>query len=156
MPGFTLLLGADRGEREATFAKAINAIRARVGTPVALGRYHWTEPWGFADDQLFLNQAVQVETALEPARLLDELLAIEASLGRARPGDGGYAPRPIDIDILFAGGRIINLPRLVVPHPKVHLRAFALGPAADIVPALVHPKLGRTVLELLDGPQLRP
>lgn len=150
MAEFTVLLGADRGEPQATFARATALMEARIGTVLATSRDHWTEPWGFEDDQLFLNRAVLLESALPPAQVMETLLAIEQELGRVRPAQGGPAPRPIDLDILFIGDRSIDVPGLTVPHPLVHRRPFALGPAADIVPGLVHPYLGRTVLQLLN------
>ncbi|MCO6482833.1 MAG: 2-amino-4-hydroxy-6-hydroxymethyldihydropteridine diphosphokinase [Flavobacteriales bacterium] len=150
MAEFTLLFGADRGDRQAAFAAARARLEQRVGAIVATSREHWTEPWGFQDDQPFLNRAVLVESNLEPVRVMAELLTIEKELGRERPAAARYAPRTIDLDILFIGERVIDGPELTVPHPRVHERAFALAPAADLVPALVHPLLGRTVLDLLN------
>lgn len=150
MAEYTLLLGADRGDPAATFEQAFAAIRERIGPIGAFSREHWTTPWGFQGDRLFLNRAVLVDSGLEPGKLMDELLAIEAALGRKRSAGEGYAPRVIDIDVLFAGQRVINRPNLVVPHPKVQFRHFALAPAADIVPALIHPLLGESVWDLLN------
>lgn len=146
----TLLLGANRGNPHATFARATTLIEDRIGTILAASRDHWTAPWGFEDDHLFLNRALLVELRHDPREVMDKLLAIELELGRIRNGGQRFTPRTIDIDVLFIGGTILHAPNLEVPHPRVHERAFALGPAADIVPGLVHPVLQRTVLELLD------
>ncbi len=145
-----LLLGGNMGEVRDTFARAIGLIEARIGPVRSSSRDHWTEPWGFADTRLFLNRALLVPTALPADAVLDQCLAIERELGRVRRPGGGYGPRTIDIDILFFGASVIHRPGLTLPHPRVHERLFALGPAADIAPDLLHPVLGRTVLDLLN------
>jgi 2-amino-4-hydroxy-6-hydroxymethyldihydropteridine diphosphokinase len=150
MAEMLLLLGGDRGDLPATFVRAGALIAGRIGPVVAQSRDHWTEPWGFTDDRLFLNRALLVASDRDPQEVMREALRIERELGRERTPGGGYGPRTIDIDILFIGGAVIDTPELVVPHPRVHQRAFALGPAADLAPDLVHPTLRRTVLDLLN------
>ncbi len=145
-----LLLGGNIGDVRTTLSKAEENIASRIGPVLSRSRDHWTEPWGFEDDRLFLNRALLVESAHDPMRLMEECLAIERELGRTRDGALGYSARTIDIDILFIGDRVITDPGLTVPHPRVQDRAFALGPAADIAPDLVHPVLRRSVLELLN------
>lgn len=146
-----LLLGGNIGDARGTFARAEALIGERAGRIAARSRDHWTEPWGFNDERLFLNRALVVETALAPAALMQGLLGIEAELGRQRSAADRYSARAIDIDILLIGERVVELPSLVVPHPRLHERAFALGPAADIAPGWRHPRLGGTVLQLLRG-----
>lgn len=150
MAEYVLLLGADRGDVAGTFMEATQQI-GMLGAVLAESRNHWTEPWGMEDKALFLNRALLVESALGPHEMMQALLKIEERLGRVRSPGRGPQPRTIDIDILFIGHQVINAPGLVVPHPRVHERAFALGPAADLVPGLVHPVLGSTVLELLNA-----
>jgi 2-amino-4-hydroxy-6-hydroxymethyldihydropteridine diphosphokinase len=145
-----LLLGSDRGDPVALCARAEGLIAERVGTVVARSRDHWTEPWGFTDPELFLNRALVVATELPPAALMARLLAIETLLGRVRAAGEGPAPRTIDIDILWMGHRVVQGGIATLPHPRLHQRAFALGPAADLAPDWRHPLLGRTVLEMLD------
>lgn len=145
-----LLLGGNIGNLAGTFAHAEAALEQADVRIAARSRDHVTEPWGFVDERPFLNRALLADTTLRPEELLERCLAVERLLGRERNAQQGYAARNIDIDILFLGDRVIDLPGLVVPHPRVHERAFALGPAADIAPALVHPVLGRTVLQLLN------
>lgn len=156
MAEFTLLLGADLGDPPATFARATALIARRIGTVLATSRDHWTDPWGFQSDRPFLNRALLVESAMEPGQVMEALLGIEQELGRVRGAGTGYTSRTIDIDILFAGERVMEQPELTLPHPRVHQRAFALAPAADLVPLLVHPRSGRTVLELLDQVRTLP
>ena len=156
-----LLLGGNVGEVTATQERAVALIAERVGPVLARSRPHWTEPWGFSDPRPFLNQALLVRTALSPRALLTACLAIEHELGRVRPAllrrrlregaaGGGYAARTIDIDILLIDGTVVKDADLAVPHPRLHERAFALAPAADVTPGWRHPVLGRTVLQLLD------
>ena len=148
-----LLLGGNLGDVKRAFSVAESMKWDRTEPPksriLARSRDHWTEPWGFSDERLFLNRALLVSTTLEPLELLSELLTIERALGRNRCDEERYASRTIDIDILLIGDQVIDLPGLVVPHPRMHERAFALEPAADIVPEWVHPVLGRCVMEML-------
>lgn len=144
-----LLLGADQGDVRSTFARAEEAIAARCGPVLARSRDHWTEPWGFAGPALFLNRALLIGTALAAEVLMDRLLGIERELGRVRGGEG-YASRCIDIDILLWGAERIDRPGVQVPHPRLHERAFALAPAADLLPLTVPPGRDRTLLQLLD------
>lgn len=145
-----LLLGGNEGTPSVTLATAEGLIGERIGTVRARSRDHWTEPWGFEDPRLFLNRALCVSTDLAPEALLNEALAIEALLGRKRVNGPKYTSRPMDIDVLFFGDSVLELPRLKVPHPRMQQRAFALSPLADIAPSLIHPTLGRSVLQLLN------
>lgn len=145
-----LLLGGNVGRPVETLQRAEEAIGARCGRIVARSRDHWTEPWGFSDERLFLNRALLVRSASSLPELLATVLSIETELGRVRDPLQRFAARTIDIDLLLAGERILTTPDLVLPHPRLHQRAFALAPAVDIVPHWRHPLLGRTVLQLLN------
>jgi 2-amino-4-hydroxy-6-hydroxymethyldihydropteridine diphosphokinase len=145
-----VLFGGNSGDPALTLQAALVLISGRIGPVLARSRDHWTEPWGFTDDRLFLNKAVIIDTALAPEAVMEALLAIEGELGRMRSPDVRYAARAIDLDILFIGSEVIDRPGLIVPHPRVHQRTFALGPAADVAPDLVHPLSGRPVLDLLN------
>jgi 2-amino-4-hydroxy-6-hydroxymethyldihydropteridine diphosphokinase len=145
-----LLLGGNTGDPVYTVGAAITRIEERIGRVVARSRDHWTEPWGFTDDRLFLNVALRVSTCLAPEHVLEECLAIEADLGRVRVPGVGPGPRPIDIDLLLFGGLVVTGPGVEVPHPRLDQRTFALAPLADIAPAMVHPVNGRSVLALLN------
>jgi 2-amino-4-hydroxy-6-hydroxymethyldihydropteridine diphosphokinase len=80
----------------------------------------------------YVNAVAQVETALEPLALLDALQQLESQTGRERPYRN--APRTLDLDLLLYGGERMATPRLVVPHPRMHERAFVLVPLAEIAP----------------------
>ena len=116
-----------------------------------VSRVSWiyrTEPVGNVDQDWFLNCAAVIETSLDPFELLDRLLRIERAMGRVRTISSG--PRIIDIDILLAGERQINTEALTVPHPRMHERAFALYPSAEIAAEMRHPLFEATVGDLLE------
>jgi 2-amino-4-hydroxy-6-hydroxymethyldihydropteridine diphosphokinase len=145
-----LLLLGNMGDPAATLGKAIGMLGQSAGSVLAVSRDHWTEPWGFADDRLFLNKAVLLRTELAPEQLMAECLRIEQVLGRVRSAGEGYTARPIDIDILLIENQVLNEPSVTVPHPRMHERLFVLAPAADVAPDWVHPLRKRSVLDLLN------
>lgn len=128
--------------REAVFRLHEICLVSRVSS------IYRTEPVGNADQDWFLNCAVVIETSLDPHELLDRLLRIETAMGRVRTIRNG--PRIIDIDILLAGDRSISTAGLTVPHPRMHERAFALYPSAEIAASMRHPILRATVGDLLE------
>ena len=82
-------------------------------------------------------------TRLAPEAFLDALQRLENIHGRVRPAGVVNAPRTLDLDVLLWGEAVIQTPRLTVPHPRMHLRAFVLRPLLDVLPACVIPGLGR-------------
>ncbi len=150
-----LLLGGNEGDPIRTFQRASRRLEVSVGKVLCQSRDHWTLPWGFQAEGLFLNRALLLESHLSPDAIMEQCLGTERALGRIRTGGPGYASRSIDIDILMIGDRVVTSPTLEIPHPRMQQRAFALAPAADIVPAWVHPLLGRSTLQLLND-LLRP
>ena len=145
-----VLFGSNMGDKEKIFAEACRYINNRCGSISDVSSSFESEPWGFEADEWFLNRLIVVETELEPEAMLRELLAIEAELGRVRhPEAIGYASRTADLDILYFGQRVIVTPSLTVPHPRLHLRRFALLPLCDVAPKLVHPVFRATQEELL-------
>jgi len=109
-----------------------------------------SEPWGFEAEEWFLNRVIVLETEMGPERLLEELLGIEKELGRVRhPEVEGYCSRTADLDILYYGDRVVQTPTLTIPHPRLHLRRFALMPLCDVMPNFVHPVFQMTQMELL-------
>jgi len=141
-----LALGTNLGDRMANLRAATAALPPFVRI-LACSPVYETEPWGFTNQPAFLNQALAGETALSPTDLLVHLKKLEANLGRTPTFR--YGPRQIDIDILFYDDLIIETPALVLPHPRLHERAFVLAPLVDIAPNLLHPQLGKTMCELL-------
>ena len=135
-------LGANLGDRERSLRRAIELLGTREGIRVArVSSLRETEPWGPVEQPSFLNAAAELETSLEPRALLDALLAVECGLGRVREGPR-YGPRTIDLDLLVYGDAVVAEPGLVLPHPRLHERRFALEPLAELDPDLVVPGHG--------------
>lgn len=143
-----LLLGSNVGNRAENLQTAIQSMPPRVHV-LRTSRVYQTAPWGYLDQSDFLNQALEAETDLTPLELLNYVKEIEKRMGRHTVIH--YGPRLIDIDILFYGDEIIDLPQLSIPHPMLHERAFTLVPLAELAAEFRHPKLGKTIQELLDG-----
>lgn len=143
MPLVFVGLGANLGDREATIGRAVELLGRTPGVEVvAVSTLRETEPVDYLDQPRFLNGAVALETSLAPRELLDALLAVERVLGRERTGPR-FGPRTIDLDLLLYGDERIDEPGLRVPHPRLHERAFALEPLAELDPALEIPGRGR-------------
>ena len=142
-----LLLGGNLGNRELALAQAMEKIEAHVGEITSNSSIYESEPWGFEDKNQFLNQAIKVNTQLNPQQLLDQLLEIEQSLGRVRTEK--LSARTIDLDILFYGNEKINTETLSIPHPRIQERLFTLLPLAEITTKNDLPVLNRTAQELI-------
>lgn len=135
-------LGSNVGDKEVNLKKAISLLESEEGVWVKrVAPFYRTAPWGFTDQDWFINTVVEIETALPPRELLKILLKIEEKIGRVRKVRWG--PRVIDLDLLLYGDAVINEPDLVVPHPHMTRRAFVLVPLADLDPDLHIPGHGR-------------
>lgn len=144
-----LCLGGNIGDREKALNHAIQKISEQVGVIVAKSTIYETEAWGVESQQAYLNQCIKVKTDLKATELIDVLLLIEKELGRERTINHIYEPRTIDIDILFYNNDIINESKLLVPHPRLHLRKFVLIPLEEIASNYLHPLLNKTIFNLL-------
>ena len=134
-------LGANIGEPRRQLLAAIEELMGLPDTQLVLvsGIYR-SDPVGYADQPDFLNAVVQLDTELAPEALLDHLQQIENRHGRERPFPG--APRTLDLDLLLHGNQSIASPRLTVPHPRMHERAFVLEPLTEIAPDIAIPGRG--------------
>lgn len=132
-------VGANLGDRLATMRAAVTEL-ARDMRVEKTSRVYATAPVGGPPQPEFLNAAVLVAYPGAALDLLDALLAVEARFGRVRAERWG--PRTLDLDLLWIDGLAVDAPRLVVPHPRLHERAFALVPLLELVPDASDPRTG--------------
>jgi 2-amino-4-hydroxy-6-hydroxymethyldihydropteridine diphosphokinase len=143
-----LLLGSNMGARLQLLETAIKNIDLKIGEVVEKSSIYETAAWGKTDQPGFLNIAIAVNTLLRPLEVLTRALDIESQLGRIR--EEKWGARLIDIDIIFYGNDIVNIPdQLQIPHPEMHKRKFVLEPLVEIAPDLQHPILNKSLSELL-------
>ncbi|MGC9455479.1 MAG: 2-amino-4-hydroxy-6-hydroxymethyldihydropteridine diphosphokinase [Phycisphaerae bacterium] len=144
-------LGSNLGDRADNLLSALKHLNDTPGVEIAkISQFFRTEPVGGPENQeKYFNAAAILETTLTPHELLAELQRIEKQLGRNRHTEQRWGPRTCDLDILLFDDEIIDADDLTIPHPRMHERLFVLRPLASIAPQAVHPKLRRTVAELL-------
>jgi 2-amino-4-hydroxy-6-hydroxymethyldihydropteridine diphosphokinase len=142
-----LLLGSNLGDRAALLAAARQQLATTAGEVVAESGIYETAAWGREDQPAYLNQVLAIATWLRPEVLLAACQATEQAAGRQRHERWGS--RTLDVDILFFGAEIIDSPTLMVPHPRLSERRFALVPLAEIAGALRHPQSHYTIRALL-------
>lgn len=144
-------IGSNLGDKLSNCLKAIEMVDNIPDCRVmAQSDFFRTDPVGVEGHDWYVNGAICLETDLSAHELLNNLLAIEANLGRKR--NKKWEPRTIDLDMLLFGQDVIDEKDLTVPHPLMHLRKFVLMPMVQLVPNLVHPVLGNTLEELLNNP----
>jgi len=142
-----IALGSNVGDRDAHIAAAISALRR---TPeievVALSRIYETDPVG-PPQAPYLNAVARLAIDFEADELLARMQEIELERGRRRSAERN-GPRTLDLDLLLFDDECIDRPGLVVPHPRLHERAFVLEPLRDVAPDWRHPLLGITIEDL--------
>ncbi len=137
-------LGANQGDLPATLQSAVQSLGSLEQSQfVSVSPFYQSAPID-ASGPDYLNAVVCIDTELEPYGLLLHLLEIEMVFGRKRRGIDARknAPRNIDLDLLMVGNLIIRSAPLVLPHPRMHERAFVLRPLVDIAPDLMVPGQG--------------
>lgn len=139
-------LGSNLGDSLGILRGAIATLGTDPGIQIQ-GQSHWYQTVAVGPPQPdYINGCVQIITHYPPKLLLDKLLGIEAQSGRIRQEPWG--PRTLDLDLLLYGQAVIKTPKLTVPHPRLHERAFVLGPLAEICPHWIHPVSGLAIATL--------
>ena len=135
-------LGANIGEPRRQLQTALKELTGLPKTRMtATSGLYRSAPLGYPDQPEFLNAVVELDTELSAEALFDNLQEIEKAHGRERPFAG--APRTLDLDLLLFGDEALATPRLTVPHPRMHQRAFVLRPLAEIAPQASIPGRGK-------------
>ena len=146
-----LCLGGNLGDRMAALTEGLRLLDVTPGMcRTVCSSVYETEPWAVADQPNFLNLVAAYETTLSPADLLAACKVVEEEVGRV--ASYRWGPRLIDVDILLYGDEVVDSaePDLLIPHPRMAQRAFALVPLAEIAPDTRVPPQGVTVRRLLD------
>ena len=144
---YHIALGSNTGNRLQYLQQAVDKIYNEIGEVLAISRVYETPALGFQGDA-FLNACATISSRSTAEEVLQQLLDIEADLGRVRTATKGYASRKIDLDIVLVQDQILNTTSLKVPHPEMQNRDFVLYPLAEIAGKEVHPALKVTVMEL--------
>ena len=142
-----IALGSNMGKGRKNLDLAIKMMNERGVLVEKVSTYIETEPYGYTEQDNFVNAVCIAETKLSPRELLETLLKIELDMGRVRIIKWG--PRIIDLDILFYEDLIIDEEDLKVPHIEIQKRSFVLEPMNEISPDKIHPVFKKTVNQLL-------
>ncbi len=144
-----LAVGSNIGDRKTNIEMAVTLLKDKVTYVINTSSLIETIPISDISQDNYLNGAIEIKTLLSPGELMDFLLDIEAKLGRERTVHWG--PRTLDLDILLYDDLILDDPKTIIPHPRMHLRPFVLEPLAEIAPYALHPLLRKRVWELKEG-----
>lgn len=142
-------LGSNMCDRVGMIARAVTCLGSQGDIVVRrVSGMYLTKPWGYEDQDDFVNAVTRIDTHLGPRELLRKTRSIERMLGRS---DGQrWGPRKIDIDILLYGDRILIEDDLRIPHPHICERGFVLAPLVEVDPDLVHPETGQRIAVYLE------
>nr|WP_233098901.1 2-amino-4-hydroxy-6-hydroxymethyldihydropteridine diphosphokinase [Pseudomonas veronii] len=140
-------MGSNLAAPEQQLRNAIEALAQLPGTTVAGVSAFYQSDSLLPGQPRYTNAVAALDSCLAPLELLDALQAIENDQGRERLER--WSPRTLDLDILLFGDRLIDEPRLQVPHYQMHLRAFVLYPLAELAPATLQLPDGRRLSDLL-------
>jgi len=151
-----IALGSNLGDRRANLRAGVDGLMSADGVEItAVSRLYETAPVGGPDDQgAYLNAALRATTTLAAAELLALLHRVESERERRR--EIRWGPRTLDLDLLVYGELVSDEPALEVPHPRQDERRFVMVPVCDVAPDLVHPRLGRTMSDLLAALPVEP
>lgn len=140
-------LGSNVGDKKKNLEKTIEKLREKI-SDINISKFYETEPWGYTQQDKFLNAAIRGKTFLSPSKLLKFIKLIEKELGRVKRFKWG--PREIDIDILFYDNLVFKDNVITIPHPFIQERKFVLEPLMDLDPSFIHPVFKQTVRQLYE------
>lgn len=143
-----LSLGTNMGHKFENLQTCIMAIHKTIATVVDISKVYETPAWGFEGD-VFYNCAIMIHSHKSAQKILNEILKLEKKLGRIRTNSEQYESRNIDIDIISFNDESIETENLKIPHIHLQNRKFVLFPMNDIAPKWKHPKLNKSISELL-------
>ena len=147
-------LGSNVGDKRKNIYSAIELLKNHENIELKdTSKLYSSPPYGFEEQESFINCVVEILTDLTPQELILHLKNMEKILGRKPTFRWG--PRVIDIDILFYENEIIDEKNLKIPHPDIQNRAFVLVPLNEIASEFIHPVLKKTVYELMNELDLR-
>ena len=150
-----IALGSNIGNKKAHLDSAVGEISNAEGCRLkCVSEYIETEPYGFTEQDAFLNGCLVIETLLDPHELLRLLNGIEDRNGRVR--DIRWGPRTLDLDIIYYDDIIMSDETLRIPHAEAHKREFVLQPLSGVAPYKMHPVFKKTTLELLNELRSNP
>jgi len=143
-------IGSNQGDKYKNCVRAIEMICACEQNRLLIqSSFYLTEPWGYQEQDTFINSVIKIHTTFSPHQLITFLHGVEEKLGREHREKWG--PRTIDLDILFYNDHTIESPELTIPHPLLHLRGFVLLPLREIDPQLIHPVCNQTIAQLCES-----
>jgi len=146
-------LGGNEGDVLSAFSRALASLQSHVAV-LARSSVWRSAPEGPPQPD-YLNAAALVEAELHPVAIILTLCQrLEAEEGRDRARERHWGPRPLDLDLLIAPGLVIESPVLVLPHPRLGVRRFALAPAAELAPDWLHPRFHRILAQLAAVPEI--
>ena len=141
-------IGSNMGDKKAHLDYCVERFKQHPDyRKVQVSSYIETEPYGYKDQEDFLNACISCETLLTPEEVLEQIHQIEQERNRTR--EIHWGPRTLDIDILFYDHVIIDEEGLIIPHPEIPLRLFVLEPLAELAPGVRHPISGKTATQML-------
>ncbi|MFA1822962.1 2-amino-4-hydroxy-6-hydroxymethyldihydropteridine diphosphokinase [Virgibacillus oceani] len=143
-----LALGTNIEPREKHLNQALDFLKNEQITILQQSSIYETAPVGYTDQADFLNMVIKLETDLSPIELLDYCQKIEQELGRKHTIR--FGPRTIDLDILLYNNEDINKERLMIPHPRMHERAFVLIPLCEVAPKHILPQQDKSVEKMIE------
>ena len=140
-------LGSNIGDRKKYLEEAVEEIQNLHDTRlIQCSSIFETEPWGFSEQDEYLNAVIEIETDIHFSDLIKEVKGIEVKLGRDKTDK--WKSRKIDIDILFYGDLVYEEDHLQIPHKQISERNFVLAPMNEIAPDHLHPVSNKKISEL--------